>query len=184
MRNNGIEPSREDDAIVDAALMDIDAFEPLYEKYNVPIYRWFYRETGNAETSTDFTAQVFVQALQNLHRYQPQKSASFRSWLFAIGRNLIRDAWRSYRPPNSAMVNIDVAPGPEEIAIHRSEFDELLAAMSALPDRQREIVELRMSGLSMREIAEIQGTSEDAVKTAQTRAFRTLRARMNEGAQK
>lgn len=184
MHHNGIEPSREDDAIVDAARINPAAFAPLYEKYNVQIYRWFFRETGNAETAADFTAQVFVQALQNLHRYQPQKSASFRSWLFAIGRNLLRDAWRSYRPPNSALSIVDVAPGPEEIAIHRSEFDELLAAMSALPDRQREIVELRMSGLSMREIAEIQGTSEDAVKTAQTRAFRTLRARMSEGAQK
>lgn len=182
MRNNGIDPSREDDAIVRAALLDIDAFEPLYEKYNVPIYRWMYRETRDPESAADFTAQVFVQALQNLHRYRPQQSASFRSWLFAIGRNLLRDSWRRYRPPDRAIAVVDLEPGPEEIAIHRSEFDELLAAMSALPDRQREIVELRMSGLSMREIAEIQGTSEDAVKTAQTRAFRTLRTRMRQGA--
>ena len=184
MHHNGIEPSRGDDAIVDAARTNPEAFAPLYEKYNVQLYRWFWRETGNPETAADFTAQVFVQALQNLHRYQSQKSASFRSWLFAIGRNLIRDEWRKYQPPTRVWVTTDISPGPEEIAMHRSEFDELLAAMANLPERQREIVELRMSGLSMREIAEIQGTSEDAVKTAQTRAFRTLRNLMQEGALK
>src|SRR5690606_17639341 len=100
------------------------------------------------------------------------------------GRNLIRDAWRSYRPPNAAIENIDAEPGPEEIAIHRSEMDELRANLGHLPERQREIVELRLSGLSMREIAEIQESTENAVKVAQTRAFRTLRAKMTEGVAK
>lgn len=181
MRHNGIDPSREDDAIVAVALTQPEEFAPLYEKYSGPIYRWFYRETGNAETAADLTAQVFVQALQNLHRYQPQRSASFRSWLYAIARNLLRDAWRRYRPTSNPLHLVDDAPGPEELAIHRTEMDALRAALGVLPDRQREIVELRLSGLSMREIAEIEGTSEAAVKVAQSRAFRTLRFAMTKG---
>lgn len=181
MQHNGIEPSREDDAIVAAARSQPEAFAPLYEKYNVPIYRWFYRETGNAESAADLTAQVFVQALQNLHRYQPQQSASFRSWLYTIARNLIRDSWRRYRPTTEPPELVDGSPGPEEIAVHRSEMAEFRSALDALPDRQREIVELRLSGLSMREIAEIQGRSENAIKTAQSRAFKTLRTVMTEG---
>lgn len=181
MQHNGIDPSREDDAIVAAARTHPEAFAPLYEKYNAPIFRWFYRETGHAETAGDLTAQVFVQALQNLHRYEPQRSASFRSWLYAIARNLLRDSWRRYRPTTSPPELTDPSPGPEEIAIHRTEMVELRAALGKLPDRQREIVELRLSGLSMREIAEIQGTSENAVKTAQSRAFTTLRVALTEG---
>src|SRR5690606_18256279 len=77
MQHNGLDPSRGDDDIVAAACTHPEAFAPLYEKYSVPIYRWFYRETGNAEVSADFAAQVFAQALQNLHRYKPQQSASF-----------------------------------------------------------------------------------------------------------
>lgn len=184
MDHNGIERFREDDAIVEAARTDPGAFAPLYEKYQVQLYRWFYRETRSAETAADFTSQVFVKALQNLHRYQPQRSASFRSWLFAIGRNLLHDEWRKYRPPTMVVVTEDTEPGPEETAIHRSELDELIAALHSLPDRQREIVELRMSDLTMREIAEIQGTSENAVKTAQTRAFRTLRQLLSQEAER
>lgn len=183
MRNNGIDPAREDEAIVRAALEDTAAFELLYQKYNVPIYRWMYRETRDPDTAADFTAQTFVQAIQHLESYKPERATSFRAWLYTIARNILRDSWRRYRPHGSMPELVDASPGPEEIAIHRTEFDELLAAMTALPDRQREIVELRMSGLSMREIAAIQGTSEDAVKTAQNRAFRTLRARMSKGAQ-
>lgn len=181
MQHNGIEPSREDDAIVAAARSQPEAFAPLYEKYNVPIYRWFYRETGNAESAADLTAQVFVQALQNLHRYQPRQSASFRIWLYTIARNLLRDSWRRYRPKGDLPELIDGAPGPEEIAIHRTEMAEFRVALGALPERQREIVELRLSGLSMREIAEIQDSSENAIKTAQSRAFKTLRIHMTEG---
>ncbi|MCA9833318.1 MAG: sigma-70 family RNA polymerase sigma factor [Thermomicrobiales bacterium] len=181
MQHNGIEPAREDDAIVAAACVHPEAFAPLYEKYSVPVYRWFYRETGHADVAADLTAQVFVQALQHLHRYQPQRQASFRSWLYAIARNLLRDQWRRYRPFVSPPEMIDSSPGPEEIAVHRSEMDALRAALDLLPERQREIVELRLSGLSMREIAEIQGTSEDAVKTAQSRAFKTLRTHLREG---
>lgn len=60
-------------------------------------------------------------------------------------------------------------------------MEALRAALGMLPDRQREIVELRLSGLTMREISKIQGSSESAVKVAQSRAFRTLRATLGEG---
>lgn len=180
MRNNGIDPSREDDAIVRAALNDIDAFTPLYQRYATPIYRWMYRETGDPDTASDLTAQVFVQALQRLNQYKPELATSFRSWLFAIARNLLRDSWRRYRPHATSIDLIDAAPGPEEIAVHRSQMDGVRAALDSLPDRQREIIELRLSGLSMREIAEIQNSTESAVKVAQSRAFKTLRTLLNQ----
>lgn len=180
MRNNGIDPSREDDAIVCAALRDIDAFAPLYQKYNVPIYRWMYRETRDPETAADFTAQVFVQAIQHLESYRPERATSFRSWLFTIARNLLRDSWRRYRPSGAMPELVDASPGPEEMAIHRSVLDELRAALDTLPERQAEIIELRLAGLSIREIAEIQGTGENATKTAQSRAFASLRKRMGQ----
>lgn len=182
MQHNGIDPSMEDDAIVHRAREDADSFAPLYQRYSTQIYRWMYRETGDPDTAADLTAQVFVQALQSLHRYQKQHATSFRSWLFTIARNLLRDSWRRYRPVNLPPMELaDHSPGPEDIAVHRTEMDELRAALDVLPERQREIVELRISGLTMREVADIQNTTENAVKTAQTRAFKTLRARLAEG---
>ncbi len=64
--------------------------------------------------------------------------------------------------------------------MHRSEMARLLDALDALPGRQRDIVGMRLEGLSMREIADAIGVTENAVKTAQTRAFRTLRTLLGE----
>ena len=182
MQHNGIDPSMEDDAIVHRAREDADFFAPLYQRYSTHIYRWMYRETGDPETAADLTAQVFVQALQGLLRYRPQQSASFRSWLFTIARNLLRDSWRRYQPVRLQPHELtDQEPGPEQIAIHRTEMDELRSALDELPERQRDIIELRLAGLTMREIAEIEGTTESAVKVAQSRAFKTLRSHLTEG---
>ena len=178
--NNGTESSREDDAIVSAALRDIDAFEPLYHRYSFHIYRWIYRETRDQQTANDLTAQTFLQAMQNLHRYQPERSSSFRAWLFIIARNLLRDSWRRYRPTGEMPDLTDQSPGPEEVAVHRAMVDQLKEAMVHLPQRQLEIIHLRLAGLTIREIAEIQGTSENAVKAAQNRAFHTLREHLAE----
>jgi len=150
----------------------------------MPIYRYCFRQTRDADAAGDLTAQVFIQALEKIDQYRPHRGATFRSWLFAIARNGIRDRWRRHRPgpniDNSHHLLIEQGPGPEETAVHRSEMAELLDALETLPERQRDIVEMRLEGLSMREIASVLGTTENAVKTAQTRAFRQLRSLLGE----
>ncbi|MCA9833316.1 MAG: sigma-70 family RNA polymerase sigma factor [Thermomicrobiales bacterium] len=168
--------TEEDDAIVHAARENIDAFAPLYDRYARSIYRWMYRETGDPDTAADLTAQAFLNAMKGLPGYDDSRSSSFRSWLFTIARNVLRDRWRRFQSTSLPPDVVDQRPGPEELALQRTRIDEIRAAFAHLPDRQREIVELRLSGLSMREIAEIQGATEDAVKAAQARAFRTLRS--------
>ncbi len=170
--------------IIEAARRDAAAFSPLYERYSVPIYRYCFRQTRDADAAGDLTAHVFIQALEKIDQYRPHQGATFRSWLFAIARNGVRDRWRRQRPganvDASPHLLIDQRPGPEETAVHRSEMALLLDALETLPERQRDIVEMRLEGLSMREIASMLGTTENAVKTAQTRAFRHLRSRLGE----
>ncbi len=180
-------PSLEDfdeGIVIDTARHDPAAFAPLYDRYSTPIYRYCYRQVRDADAAADLTAQVFIGALEKLHRYRPKPGATFRSWLFAIARNAIRDRWRRSRPTrdvDEAMNQVVYhGPGPEEIAVHRSEMARLLDALDTLPERQRDIVGMRLEGLSMREIADAIGATESAVKTAQTRAFRTLRAELGE----
>jgi RNA polymerase sigma-70 factor (ECF subfamily) len=170
--------------VIEAARRDASAFGPLYEQYSVPIYRYCFRQTRDADAAADLTAQVFVQALEKIDQYRPHQGATFRSWLFAIARNGVRDRWRRHRPgPNvdrALHLLIEPGPGPEETAVHRSEMAQLLDVLETLPERQRDIVEMRLEGLSMREIASVLRTTENAVKTAQTRAFRQLRSRLGE----
>jgi RNA polymerase sigma factor (sigma-70 family) len=59
----------------------------------------------------------------------------------------------------------------------------VVALVQELPDRPREVVELRLAGLTDREIAEVLGISGQAVRQAQSRAVAQLRIRMGVGSQ-
>jgi RNA polymerase sigma-70 factor (ECF subfamily) len=162
-----------------AARLDPAAFAPLYERHAPAIYRFVYRKVGDPDTADDLTAQIFIRAIERIDRYRPRPNASFRSWLFAIARNIVTDTWRRQRPqasldPSTGTL-VDHDPGPEALAIAGDEYTALCAVLDTLPDTQRAIVELRLAGLSTREIMATMGMSEPAVKSAQTRAYRRLR---------
>jgi RNA polymerase sigma-70 factor (sigma-E family) len=81
---------------------------------------------------------------------------------------------RSYDVPEAG-----TSPSAESLGLDRSEHDELMAAVRALPRRQREVMVLRyFLDLSEAEIADWLGISTGSVKTHASRATDTLHKRM------
>lgn len=165
--------------MIERALANRDNFEPIYELYAGPVYRMSLRATGDPDLADDITAKVFLTALEKLHQFRPQRSGSFRSWLFVIAKNAIRDHWRRnhrvQRIYDDAPDIADESPGPAELVLHRMEFAELREALETLNDRHRTIIEFRLSGLTTAEIAEAMDISIASLKSAQTRAYTRLR---------
>jgi RNA polymerase sigma factor (sigma-70 family) len=64
---------------------------------------------------------------------------------------------------------------PEVLAEERVLYRELMEAVSQLPERQREAIGLRQSGLSFQEVGGLMSCSEDAAKMLYHRALRSLR---------
>ena len=62
------------------------------------------------------------------------------------------------------------------MATERIQYQELLVLVERLPERQREAISLRHSGLSFQEVGALLGSSEDAAKMLYHRALRALRA--------
>lgn len=173
------EPEDVEAAWIDAARHDAHAFAPLYDRYAIPIYRFCYRKVGDPDVANDLTAQIFTRAIERIHRYSHRDGATFRSWLFTIARNTITDRWRRQRPtqPLDPMVDTlaDSDPGPEDYAMHQDELSRLLSILDQLPDNQRDIIELRLAGLTTTEVGAALGMSRPAVKSAQSRAYKRLR---------
>jgi RNA polymerase sigma factor (sigma-70 family) len=169
-------------AWIQAAKCDPIAFAPIYERHATQVYRYCFRQTGDPDLANDLTAKIFVRALEKLHQYLPRPGATFRSWLFTIARSVITDHWRRHRPlrlvDERELALVDGDPGPEEVAVHRSEVEELRRVLDALPERQREIVELRLAGLTTNEIAAAMEMTVAGVKSAQTRAYSRIRELM------
>jgi RNA polymerase sigma-70 factor (ECF subfamily) len=166
-----------DDAVLVAhAKRDPQAFAPLYQRYVDPIYRYCYRRLGEREAAADATAQVFAKALGALPGCRDDR---FRSWLFSIAHNVLVDAYRARRgdaPLDAADEVVDAAPSPEDLALAADDRRTMVRLLDHLTPDQRQVVELRLAGLSAEEIATVLGRSRGSVDTAQCRAIARLRA--------
>lgn len=159
------------------AQRDPRAFAPLYHHYVDDVYRYCYRRLGDAEEAADVTSLIFARALAALPRYHG--TGSFRSWLFAIAHNAVIDGHhqvRSWAPLPAGADPIDPAPDPEEVVLRADAVREVRAVLVQLPPDQRQVVELRLAGLTNREMATILGRSVPAIKMLQARALIRLRS--------
>jgi RNA polymerase sigma-70 factor (ECF subfamily) len=171
--------------LVELARTNPRAFGPLYDRYAASIYLYCHRQLHRHVDAEDATSLVFVKALEALSRFQPRASdrgSTFRAWLFTIARNVVIDVHRRRRPQTSVDANqmdpewlIDRSLGPEALAIQADEVRRLHDLLERLPDRQRAVIELRLSGLNGPEIAHALELSISAVKALQVRAYRRLR---------
>ena len=83
---------------------------------------------------------------------------------------------RGERPLDAAAEVADSSQSPEATAVANDEQIALQAALARLTEEQRQVIELRLAGLTGREIALAVGISHGAVRTAQHRALLRLRA--------
>ena len=166
-----------DDAdLVAWAQADRQAFAVLYRRYLDPVHQYCYRRLGSREAAEDATSLVFTKAFVSLPGY---RAGSFRSWLFAIAYHVITDDLRSRRVVaelNAATEVPDREPTPEEVVIAAEASSSVVRLLDHLPASQRRVVELRLAGLTGREVAAVLGCSLPAVKIAQVRAYSRLRS--------
>lgn len=164
-----------DDALAARALHDPEAFTILYRSYALEVFRYCNRRLQDHDAAEDAASQTFVNAYAGLHRLGRKP---FRPWLFAIAHNVVVDAHRNRRPLFSLQetdTHEDPNPSPEAEVIEREQRITLQALLQQLPKRDREVVELRLSGLTGREIAQALDCSHDAVRTAHYRALQRMR---------
>ena len=171
-----------DEAIVTRALTEPDAFTLLYRANALDVYRYCYRRLQDREAAEDATSQTFMNAYAGLRRLG---NKPFRPWLYAIAHNVVVDAHRARRPllPLDATTALEApTPLPEELAIDHERRDVIRLVLQQLPKRDRDVVELRLAGLSGQEIAETLQCSHQAVRAAHYRAVQRIRELLeNEG---
>ncbi len=146
---------------------DDSACALLFERYRRPLYLFGLKMLGDADGARDLVQDVFLRIWER--RGQLHRPDSFRSWLFAVARNRCLSRLRGGR----AQVALDEAP-PAALAVapapdareREQELAQLQRALASLGVEHREVLVLReYQELSYREIAEVVGASESAVKS-------------------
>lgn len=178
-REPGLVEGESDAVLVAQAQRDRLAFGALYDRYFDAVYRYCYVRLGSAERAEDAAHQIFVRVLEGVGRYQ--ESGRFRSWLFTIAHNVVVNELAT-QPRHLAREGmddvIDRAAGPEAQAVAAMERQRVRAALAQLPPDQRQAIELRLAGLTGREIAQELGRSHEAVKMLQQRGLARLRTEL------
>jgi len=133
---------------------------------------------GKKDDADDLAQDALVKAYLSCAGYQDK--GRFRSWLFKIAHN----TFLNHRASMRTMASIEEARLVVSNTSADSAFQhqDLYLALSTLPPKERSAITLfYLSGYSIKEIAAITETSEDAVKKQLSRGRDKLREelRMN-----
>lgn len=179
-RERGRMPDGGDPDIADvgAAQSDPAAFGVLYRRYVDRVYGYCFHLLGDHHDAEDATERTFLAALAAIGDFRDQ-GATFRAWLFRIAHNQLANTLRARARHRSdsldAVAEPAVAADPAGIVGRAEESHRVRRALARLPEDRRAVIVLRFGdGLSAREIGEVLGRSEGAVRVLQHRALREL----------
>jgi len=139
----------------------------------------FARGRGAADPE-DVVAETMTSVARNLGRFEGDEAA-FRSWAFRIAyRRVVDDRRRASRRvvarPMAETEDWPAAVRTPDAAVDDLASEPMVGALRRLGSEQRDVVLLRVVGeLSVREVAEVMGKREGAVKMMQSRALDQLR---------
>lgn len=159
---------------------DEAAFAELFQHF-APRVKAFLMRSGASESMAEECMQEAMAACWHKAHMFDATRASAATWIFTIARNRKIDALRKQRRPEPE----DLPWGPEaepdqaDVVALQQETEKLKAAIAALPDKQRDLIERAYFGdLSHSEIAVATGLPLGTIKSRIRLALDRLRHAM------
>lgn len=164
------------------------ACNQLAEQFQDSIFKMVFYRLRSRSDAEDLTQEIFLQAFKNLSRLKQDER--FKSWLFSIALNRVRDYYRKKKLRSFFMTSIeseekagrtpekkdDGSAGALQRVIRKDfwkQVDMLLGKMSKM---EREVFRLRfMDQLSIREVSLVLKRNESTVKTHLYRGIKKFR---------
>lgn len=169
---------------------DHDAMTELVKRYQKDIFRFCLHYVREAERARELAQETFIRVFTARERFD--EARAFRPWILCIARNLcFNDLKRRRTFPMESIEEYassareesgDVLRSPEDAPDARLMAAErralLTRAIAGLDEESREIVTLRFfERMQAKEIAEIVGGAEGAIRTRLHRILKGLRER-------
>lgn len=171
----------EQDLIARARAGDGEAISTLYSSCKESVYRFIFYRIGSQGDSEDLFQEVMLAAFDSLPRFRGE--VSFRNWCYQIARNKIAYFWRNQSQQETLSLEEDhyevevPEEEPEESfqkeALLMQQKDQLTSLLQALPERYREVLELRFfQEKTLSQAAEVLQVSVANIKVLQHRALK------------
>ena len=173
-----------DAVVAEAVAGNRDALREVLEIIRPIVVRYCRARVGTTERSglsaDDVAQEVCLAAITALPRYRDQ-GRPFLAFVYGIAAHKVADAHRAAarnraEPTDVVPERYSVEAGPEQMALDSESSARMNRLLSVLPERQREILILRVVvGMSAEETAEAVGSTAGAVRVAQHRALARLK---------
>lgn len=173
------------ESISDNALMlkvksgDLDHLGLLFERYKKQLFGFFYNMNRDKDLSEDLVQNTFMRIIRYKHSFKGD--GEFRTWLFHIARNVNVDYHKKNKKTNETSSLESWQEGAPDTEEESSKMKEdnlqlLEKAISQMEYDKRELLTLsKLKGVKYKEIGQIMGCSEGAVKVKVFRALRELK---------
>lgn len=153
---------------------DPDAFDGIVRRFKDPVYRlamvWLY----DSQHADDAVQEVFIRAYKGLRRFR--FGAAPFTWLYRTTRYVCNEFNRRRTTESLDDEPPDTGNTPQRIVAMHDTARRVRALVSELPERQREVVLLRIfEEMSVAETARAMGCREGTVKALLHKATKRLR---------
>lgn len=153
------------------------AGEALFERHFDPVMRFFRNKVD--EGPEDLVQRTFLACVEGKERFEGR--SSFRTYLFAVAHNVLRDHFRKKRRGGAidftAQSVWDLAPAPSTVMARDRAQRVLLDALRRIPIESQVALELHYwEGLTAAELGDVMGVPHGTAKTRIRRARQLLTA--------
>lgn len=160
-----------------AVRLEEGAFEDIFREHYPKVYAIVFRLTGDRYEADDLTAETFWR----LWERPPAQGENLAGWLYRVATRLGYNALRANRrreqyETESVRHDLLFQPGdafsddPAKTAEQRQERERVREVLRQMPLREVQVLVLRHSGLSYKEIAAAAGITAGSVGTLLSRA--------------
>jgi RNA polymerase sigma-70 factor (ECF subfamily) len=148
-----------------------------YSPYLVPLVRGFARDWDDAD---DLLQATWIRAYEKRATYG---TGSFLGWLYTVCRSVCITRYRTARHRRTLLEHMTGEPAQLVVLEPHEDVDDIVAAINALPDRQRDAITHRLiEGRSTRETAQLMDCAEGTVKALLHQAVQRVRTLIKESA--
>ena len=152
------------------AMGDEEAFGELYKMF-APLVHGITLARVPRDEVDDIVQEVFISAYKNIDTLRDKNAVG--GWLAMIARNRAVEFYRRSKPTE------ELSEDMSDSKSQRTEANEILATIRALPETYRETLVLRLvEGMTGQEIAERTGMTPESVRVNLHRGMKILRQKL------
>lgn len=172
----------DDELIAQCARGDRRAMDALVSRYHGKLLDFAFRHLEDRDTAADIAQAAFIRVFENAQSYR--QKTSFRSWLYTVALNLIRDHCRRRKVRKESLepdvIEHETAESTEDTVLRGLNSAAVWQAVKHLPENQQTALILKFrQELTYDEIAAVMDAPSGTVKSWVYYGLRTLRQHLD-----